>query len=50
MGFNAVGRVFEISKNTLLEWERRFADLKDPLLIYALLHTFLTQLIEGDEV
>jgi len=50
MGFNAVCRVFEISKNTLLEWERRFADLKGPLLIYALLHSFLTQLIEGDEV
>ena len=50
MGFNAVCRVFEISKNTLLDWEHRFADLKGPLLIYALLHTFLTQLIEGDEV
>jgi hypothetical protein len=50
MGFNAVCRVFEISKNTLLEWERRVADLKEPLLIYALLHTFLMQLIEGDEV
>ena len=50
MGFNAVCRVFEISNNTLLEWERRFADLKGPLLIYTLLHTFLTQLIEGDEI
>jgi hypothetical protein len=50
MGFNAVCRVFGISKNTLLEWERRFADLKGSLLIYALLQTFLTQLIEGDEV
>ena len=50
MGFNAVCRVFEISKNTLLEWEWRLADLKGPLLIYALLHTFLTQLIEGDEI
>ena len=50
MGFNAVCRVFGISKNTLLDWERRFANLKGPLLIYALLHTFLTQLIEGDEV
>jgi hypothetical protein len=50
MGFNAVCRVFEISKNTLLNWERRFADLQAPLLIYALLSTFLTQLIEGDEV
>lgn len=50
MGFNAVYRVFEISKNTLLDWERRFADLQGPLLIYALLHTFLTQWIEGDEL
>ena len=50
MGFNAVCRVFEISKNTLLAWERRLADLKGRLLIYVLLHTFLTQLIEGDEI
>ena len=50
MGFSAVFRVFEISKNTLLNWERRLADLQAPLLIYALLLTFLTQLIEGDEV
>ena len=50
MGLNAVCQVFGISKNTLLEWERRFADLKGPLVIYALLHSFLTQLIEGDEI
>lgn len=50
VGFNAVCRVFGISKNTLLEWEYRFADLKTPLMIYALMHTFLTQLIEGDEL
>jgi transposase-like protein len=50
MGFNATCRVFEISKNTLLDWERRFANLRDSLMIYALLHTFLTQLIEGDEI
>jgi transposase-like protein len=50
MGFNAVCRVFKISKNTLLDWEQRLAGLQGPLLIYTLLHTFLTQLIEGDEV
>ena len=50
LSFNATCRVFEISKNTLLSWERRWADLKGPLMMYALLHTFLTQLIEGDEV
>ena len=49
-GLNAVCRVFEISKNTLLDWEQRFAGLRGPLLLYTLLHTFLTQLIEGDEV
>ena len=50
LGFNAACRVFEVSKNTLLSWERRFAHLKGPLMIYALLHAFLTQLIEGDEL
>jgi len=50
MGLNAACRVFEISKNTLLDWERRLAHLQGHLLIYALLHTFLTQLIEGDEL
>lgn len=50
IGCNAVCRVFGISKNTLLEWEYRFADLKIPLMIYALTHTFLTQFIEGDEL
>ena len=50
LGFNAACRAFEISKNTLLDWERRFANLKGPLMIYALLHTFFTQVIEGDEL
>ena len=49
-GLNAVCRIFEISKNTLLDWEQRFAGLRGPLLLDTLLHTFLTQLIEGDEV
>ena len=48
--FNAVCRVFQISKNTLLDWEQRSAGLQAPLLVYTLLHTFLSQLIEGDEV
>lgn len=49
-GLNATCRVFNISKNTLLSWERRFANLKGPLMIYALLNTFLSQIIEGDEL
>ena len=31
-------------------WERRLADCKEPLFIYVLTHTFLKQLIEGDEL
>lgn len=50
MGFNAVCRVFEISKNTLLNWEEKFAGLKETLLLYALAFTFLQQIIEGDEL
>lgn len=50
LGFNAACRVFNISKNTLLNWELRLASLKGPLMIYALLNTFLSQIIEGDEL
>jgi transposase-like protein len=50
MGVNAACRVFEIAKNTLLDWERRFADLRETLMVYALMHTFLVQVIEGDEL
>jgi transposase-like protein len=50
MGLNAACRVFDIAKNTLLSWERRFSTMKETFLVYALTHTFLTQLIEGDEL
>ena len=50
MGFNAVCRTFGISKNTLLNWEEKFAGLKETLLLYALAFTFLQQIIEGDEL
>ena len=50
IGLNAACRAFEIAKNTLLLWERRLADCKDVLAIYALTHTFLKQVIEGDEL
>ena len=48
MGLNAACRVFDIAKNTLLDWEQRFADLKETLMMYALMNTFLVQVIEGD--
>jgi hypothetical protein len=50
IGLNAACRAFEIAKNTRLNWERRLAGEKDTLAAYALSHTFLSQLIEGDEL
>ncbi len=50
MGINAVTRVFKVSKNSLYLWQERVADLKETLLLYALCHQFLQQVIEGDEV
>jgi len=50
MGFNAACRVFDISKNTLLDWELKFSDIKETLMLYALTNTFISQLIEGDEL
>lgn len=50
MAFNATARVFNISKNTLLNWEERFSKLKETLFLYSLTHTFIRQVIEGDEL
>jgi transposase-like protein len=50
MGVNAVCRTFHVSKNTLNDWTARLAGLKETLLLYALSHRFLQQLVEGDEV
>ncbi len=50
MSFNAACRTAGISKNTLLDWERRFCDVKTVLLLFSMLHTFLSQVIEGDEL
>lgn len=50
LGFNATCRVFGIARNTLLDWERRFSDLKAVLMLYVLTHAFVSQVIEGDEL
>ena len=50
MGLNATARTFGISKNTVLDWEQRCADLQPVLFLYALVHQFLQVIIEGDEV
>ena len=50
LGLNATCRTFGIAKNTLIDWENRFGGLKQTLLLYALLHSFLSLVVEGDEV
>ena len=49
MGLNATVRTLGISKNTVLDWERRGADLQPVLFLYSLVHQFLQVIIEGDE-
>ena len=50
MAFNAACRTFEISKNTLILWQCRLANLKKTLFMFALAHEFLKMIIEGDEL
>lgn len=50
MGINAAVRTFKVAKNTLYDWLKRVAGLKEVLLLYSLCHQFLSQLVEGDEL
>ena len=50
LGFNACIRTFKVGKNTLKSWDERFYFLQKPLFLYSLCHTFLAQVIEGDEL
>ncbi|MFH0925187.1 MAG: IS1 family transposase [bacterium] len=49
-GVNATARIFDISKNTLLDWETKFNALYKVLFIYTLVHEFMKLVTEGDEV
>lgn len=50
VGLNATCRIFNLAKNTLLGWERKFSGLASVLMLYSLTHSFLSQIIEGDEL
>jgi hypothetical protein len=50
VAFNASCRIFKVYSSTLSNWERKFSELKEPLFLYSLTHTFIEQLIEGDEL
>lgn len=50
MSLNATARAYGVSKKSILDWERRLAGLKPTLMLYALLHQFIHQEIEADEL
>ena len=50
MGFNETALAFSIARGTLRDWEVKFAALAKPMSLYALTHSFLKQVIEGDEL
>ncbi len=50
MSLNATTRTFNVSKKSVIAWERRLAALKLTLMLYSLLHEFIHQEIEGDEL
>ena len=50
LGQRATGRCFDIHKNTVAEWEIRFAEQKKPLMLYAICHQFISLTFEGDEL
>ena len=50
MSLNAVAQEFQVSKKSVIDWERRLGHLKPTLLIYSLVQNFIHQEIEGDEL
>ena len=50
LGLRATARVLGAHKNTIAEWERRFAGMKPTLMLYGLCHTFIPLTFEGDEI
>ena len=42
--------LYGVSKNSIYRWQERLSGLKQTLLLYALTHQFLHQVIEGDEL
>jgi transposase-like protein len=48
MGINAAARLYGVSKKSIYRWQERRSGVKQTLLLYALTHPFLHQVIEGD--
>jgi len=50
LGLRATGRCFDVHKNTVARWETQFAEQKEPLMLYAICHQFVSLTFEGDEL
>jgi transposase-like protein len=50
LGINAAARTFGTTKKSISRWLGRLGGLKETLLLYALCHQFLQQIVEGDEL
>lgn len=50
LGLRATGRCFGVHKNTVSDWEVRFAMQKKPLMLYTVCHQFVSLTFEGDEL
>ena len=50
LSLNATARTFSVSKKSVIDWEKRLGGLKPTLMLYALVHEFIHQEIEGDEL
>ncbi|WP_424103387.1 hypothetical protein [Moorena producens] len=50
MGLNDTYKKRIVSKKSVIDFKRRLAGLKPTLMLYALLHQFIHQEIEGDEL
>jgi transposase-like protein len=50
IGLRATGRILNSHKNTISEWETRFAGLTETLMLYAFCHEFVSLTFEGDEL
>jgi len=50
LSLNAAARSFGISVNTILDWEKKFSRIYNVLFLYSLAHSFMTLIIEGDEL
>jgi transposase-like protein len=50
LGLRATARCFGIHKNTVSQWENKFAQQKAPLMLYTICHEFIKLTFEGDEL